>query len=304
MNIVFEIFANNLLPVFLIIGVGALLGVTIRPNVKVISRVTFYALTPCIVFSSLVSPQLSGAEVWQIVAFAAAATLITAALAWLFVALLPWSDRQRRAFVLPVLIINSGNFGLSIVLFAFGAQAQAKAMVYFVTTAILATTIGVVIAAGGKTWRQLFTNVARVPIIYAALAAIVVRLAGPLQIPTWLMRPIDLLSQAAVPMMLLILGLQLVQSMRTLGQRLGTITLATAFRLVVAPLIAFALARIIPVQGQAFQCCMLQASTPSGVTSTILALEYDLEPETVTGTVFLSTLCSAFTLSVLISIVS
>jgi predicted permease len=39
---------------------------------------------------------------------------------------------------------------------------------------------------------------------------------------------------------------------------------------------------------------------PAGVTSTILALEYDLEPEVVTGTVFVSTLFSALTLSLVI----
>jgi predicted permease len=39
------------------------------------------------------------------------------------------------------------------------------------------------------------------------------------------------------------------------------------------------------------------------VTGTILALEYDLEPELMTGTVFFSTLCSALTLSLLISVI-
>ena len=41
----------------------------------------------------------------------------------------------------------------------------------------------------------------------------------------------------------------------------------------------------------------------AGVTGTILALEYDLAPDIVTGTVFFSTLCSALSLSVLISLI-
>ena len=60
--ILVTIFVNNLLPVFFVIGVGLLLGVTLRPNVKAISRTTFYALTPCLIFSGLTDTPLDGAE--------------------------------------------------------------------------------------------------------------------------------------------------------------------------------------------------------------------------------------------------
>jgi predicted permease len=81
------------------------------------------------------------------------------------------------------------------------------------------------------------------------------------------------------------------------------VTLATALRLVAAPLLALGAVRVTQVQGLTRQVCLLQSGMPSGVTGTILALEYDLEPEIVTSTVFFSTLCSALTLSVLISLI-
>jgi predicted permease len=301
-TLLLSIFANNILPVFLVVGVGALLGVTVRPDVKAISRATFYALTPCLIFSGLTRSQVTGTETQQVFLFAALATLSTASLAWLAATLLRWDGTRKRALILPVLSVNAGNFGLSVVLFAFGQEAQARAILYFIASAVIGNSLGVAIAAGRGSWRKALSNVARVPMIYATIAALIVNAVHTIQVPELLMRPIQLLGGAAVPMMLLVLGLQLARSAGKLRQHVGAISIATVLRLLIAPLIAFPIAWLTRVQGLAFQACVLEASMPSGVTSTIVALEYDLEPEAVTATVFFSTLCSAFTLSVMIAI--
>jgi predicted permease len=303
LTVLLNIFIQNLLPVFLVMGTGVLLGVTVRPNVKAISRTTFYALTPCLIFSGLASTPLSGAEAGQVATFAALATTGGMVVAWLVATVLGWRGPRRRAFVLPVLVINTGNFGLSVVLFAFGPEAQARAMLYFVTTAVMASSLGVAVAAGGGTLRQVLGNLARIPLLYAAVAALAVGAFPWLEVPELLMRPIELLGRAAVPMMLLILGLQLARSVDSLRESIGSIALASALRLVVAPVLALPVAWLVGLKGLTFQACMLEAGMPAGVTSTVLSLEYDLAPELVTGTVFFSTLCSAFSLSVLISLI-
>jgi predicted permease len=300
--ILVTIFVNNLLPVFLVIGVGVLLGVTLRPDVKAVSRTTFYALTPCLIFAGLTDTPLDGAQAGQIALFAILATLLTAVAAWLVATALGWRSKRRRAMVLPVLVINTGNFGLSVVLFAFGPDAQARAMIYFVTTAVMAASVGVAFAAGGGSWREVLSNLARIPLLWAAVSALLVGVLG-IVVPDLLMRPIRLLGNAAVPMMLVILGLQLARSVRTLRSSVGSILLASALRLLVAPVLAIPVALATGLEGLTYQACMLEASMPAGVTSTVISLEYDLEPEVVTGTVFFSTLCSAFTLAVVISLI-
>jgi predicted permease len=297
-----QIFVQNILPVFLVVGVGALLSVTVRPDVRSLSRITFYVLGPCLIFSGLTRTPLSGSEVQQIALFALLAQLSITALAWVIVALLRWDGRRRRALLLSVLVVNAGNFGLSVVLFAFGPDAQARAMVYFVTTAVLGNVLGTAIAAGGGSWRETLVRMTRVPMVYASLAALIVS-GFKLAIPELVMRPISLLGGAAVPAMLLILGMQLAHSMGGLHANWGPMALATVLRLAVAPLFAIGFVRMTQVQGLTQQACMLQSGMPSGVTGTILALEYDLAPDIVTGTVFFSTLCSALTLSVLISLI-
>jgi predicted permease len=302
LTILLTIFLNNLLPVFLVIGVGALLGVTLRPDVKAVSRTTFYALTPCMIFSGLTNTPLSGAQAGRVALFAVSATLFTAAAAYLIASLLGWRGKSRRALVLPVLVINTGNFGLSVVLFAFGPDAQARAMIYFVTTAVMAASVGVAFAAGGGSLRVVAANLARIPLLWAAVSALTLGGLG-IRVPDLLMRPIALLGSAAVPLMLLILGLQLARSAQRLRGSVGSILLASALRLLVAPVLAIPLALATGIEGLTYQACMLEASMPSGVTSTVISLEYDLEPDIVTGTVFFSTLCSAFTLTVVISLI-
>lgn len=302
MTLLLHIFLQNILPVFLVVGVGALLSVTLRPDVRSLSRITFYVLGPCLIFDGLTRTPLSGSEVQQIALFALLAQLTVTALAWAIVSLLRWDSRQRRALLLSVLVVNAGNFGLSVVLFAFGPDAQARAMVYFVTTAVLGNVLGTAVAAGGGSWQQTLVRMTRVPMVYASLAALVVS-GFHLAIPELVMQPISLLGGAAVPAMLLILGMQLTHSLSALRANWGPMALSTVLRLVVAPLFAIVIARVTQVQGLTRQASMLQSGMPSGVTGTILALEYDLAPDIVTGTVFFSTLCSALTLSVLISLI-
>lgn len=304
MTVLLNIFINNLLPVFLVMGAGILLGVTVRPNVRAVSRTTFYALAPCLIFSGLVNTPLTGDEAKQVVLFALLSTLAAAAVGWFVATLLGWRGNHRRALLLPVLVINTGNFGLSVVLFAFGEDAQARAMLYFVTTAVMASSLGVALAAGGGTLRKVLANLVRIPLLYAAVAALVVSAVPGLVVPELVMRPIELLGRAAVPMMLLILGLQLARSFDSLRHSIGSILFASALRLIVAPALALPVAWLTGVEGLTFQACMLESGMPAGVTSTVLSLEYDLAPELVTGTVFFSTLCSALTLSVLISVIS
>ena len=54
-RLLLSIFASDLLPVFAIAGVGFLLARYLRVQVQTISRVTFYALAPALVFVMLVT---------------------------------------------------------------------------------------------------------------------------------------------------------------------------------------------------------------------------------------------------------
>jgi len=132
------------------------------------------------------------------------------------------------------------------------------------------------------------------------LIAGVVRVAG-LTVPALLDRAITLLSQAAIPVMLVILGLQMAEARQWPRARLGLIGVASFLQLVIAPLVALGLAGLLGLTGVTRQAAVLEAAMPTAVITTILAVEYGLDAAFVTGVVVVSTLLSPLTLTPLIA---
>ena len=213
--------------------------------------------------------------------------------------LLGLQGRTRLTFILVAMFSNSGNYALPVVLFAFGRESLAFASVYFVTSAILVYTFGVFVAATGRgsAWTAL-TGVARVPAVYAVLAAAAV-LASGITVPATVMRPVTLLSGAAIPIMLLVLGMQLER--HTAPEQPVAVATAVGLSLVVSPAIAFALAWLLGLEGAARQAAIIEASMPAAVATTVLALEFDLDAGFATSVVLFSTVLSPLTLVFLIA---
>lgn len=278
---------------------GFLLARVVGIDVRGVARITFHALAPALVFNVLLTSAVEGAQFGRMVLFyalvAAAAGLIARTVA------IPLRlDRQAlSAFLLVVVCSNTGNYALPVTLLAFGREALAYASVYFVASATFSYTGGVLLAASGRrSLRDALLGVLRVPAVYAAgAAALTLGLGWP--IPTAVMAPIGLLSDAALPMMILVLGMQLEQARRP--DRPGVVAAAVFVSLVLTPLSAIGLAHLAGLEGAAFQAGVLQASMPTAVITTILALEFDALPDFVTSVVFVSTLLSPLTVTVMIA---
>ena len=133
------LFANNILPIFLAAGSGYLLSKYLKVIPRTISQVGFYIFSPCLVFMLLTNSQLSGSAILQMSAFTVVSMLAVGMLAWLLGRLLRLERRMLVAVIMGAMFGNSGNFGLSMNMFAFGETALAHASVYFVTSAMLTT---------------------------------------------------------------------------------------------------------------------------------------------------------------------
>jgi hypothetical protein len=295
----FSIFLSDLLPIFLVASVGFVLARYLGANVQTLSRVSFNALAPCLVFSQLVTSPVTGLDFGRMAFFCVLTMLAMALVARLAAAGLKLDRPSVSAFLLVVMFSNGGNYGLPVVLFAFGRDALSHASVYFVTSAVLVYTAGVLLAASGRrSVRRALRGILKVPAAWAVVAAAMV-LASGLTMPLALMRPITLLGDAALPMMILVLGMQLERA--SFPERPRVVAVAVTLSLAVAPVVALAMASLLGLAGPARQAAVLQASMPTAVVTTILALEYDVMPAFVTSVVLLATLLSPLTLTVLIA---
>lgn len=299
MSLLLSIFTNDVLPIFVVAAVGFALARVLGTDVRTLSRITFNALSPCLVFHLLVTSSLRADDFARMAALGTVTVLGIGLIARLLALSLRLDRAMTSAFLIVVMFSNSGNYGLPVVLFAFGPPALAQAAVYFVVNAVLTYTVGVFVAsAGRRSALEALQGVTRVPAVYGVVAAAIVMATG-VHVPLAVMRPVELLSGAALPAMILVLGMQLERGQRP--ARPGLVAMAVLLSLVVTPLVALAASHALGLQGAARQAAIIQSGMPSAVLTTILALEFDVAPAFVTACVTASTLASPITVTLLIA---
>jgi predicted permease len=216
--------------------------------------------------------------------------------------LIRWRGPAQGGLLLATLFANSGNVGLPLALFAFGPDGLAIAGGWFAVMAIGSSTIGPYIAARARVGALgALARVVRQPIIYAVLAGVIVNLSG-WSLPGPVAKASQLLAGGAVAAMLLLVGLQLARL--TVREEAPGATLATAIRLLAVPPIAWAAGRLVGLEGMAFAVAILQASTPTSVSSALWALEFDARSALASAAVVLSTVASVVTLTVLLAMLT
>ncbi|MBN2387522.1 MAG: AEC family transporter [Anaerolineales bacterium] len=292
------IFVNNLLPILLITAAGFTLGKLTRVEPRTLGRVVFYILSPALIFQLLTTSQLELDRIGLMMGFAAASMLTVGLLTFLVGYLLRLPRPVLIAVVLTAFVTNSGNYGLPLVSFAFGAEALTYASIHYITSAILINSIGIFwVSLGHMDIKQALLGLLKIPTLYALAAALLIMQTG-WRLPLPIERSVDLLAGGAIPGMILILGLELSQSVRS--QHLLAMGLAIGMRLLGGPLVGSGMAGLFGLEGAARQAGITQVSMPTAVLTTVLASEYDVEPKLVTSVVFFSTILSPFTLTPLI----
>lgn len=291
---------NTVLPVFLLAGLGWVARKLLHAEVKDLAKISVYFLTPGLVANSILNAGMVAGEVGKVIAFGLLLTAIMILLTLALGRLLGWSPVERNAAVLSTSFLNAANYGLPIVLFAFGQAGFDRATVFVVLESLLMYTLAAFIAARGKqTWRQALQAVARLPLAWAALAALALRGLG-ITLPAMVMKPIGLLASTAPVILIIILGMQ-VAGIQLKGN-LGKIGLATLLRLVASPLVAMALVWWLRPEPLTGQVLILESAMPASVNVTLLAVQFDAEPEQVSSVTLVSTLLSLVTLTVWVTV--
>jgi hypothetical protein len=271
-----SIFATAILPIVAIAVVGFALGRFRDIDPGPLNTVTVYVLAPALVFHSLSTTTLAAATLVEVaaavVAYHAAMIVLTEGVG----RLLGGTTTGVSALVLVSSFPNSGNFGIPVSEFAFGDVGRATAVLYLTVQGVLVYTVGVYIAARGNSDGALagVRRVFSVPLIYAVVAALGLRALGVIPpADTTAMTTLKLVGDSAIPVMLLILGLQLADT--DYGATLRQVGLATVLKMGVAPLVAVGVALVVgftdPDVGRVF---VLESAMPAAITPLILLVEF------------------------------
>ena len=294
------LFLNNLLPLLIVLTFGIIIHRTLKVDAKPLSQTVFNVFTPALVFDLLVNAEVPVSELARMALYTILLALSVICVSWLIGRTLKLEGSALAAFLLVLTFGNNGNFGMSLIHFALGKEALAFASIFFVASVMILNTIGVYIATVGQSSpRDALRGLLRIPTVYVIPVAILIHATG-LNIPLAIWRPIELLSGAAIPSMLIILGIQIAKT--GIPQRTKMLGYALFGRLILVPALGFILARSVGLQDAAFQAGILEAAMPVAVMTSILAIEFDVKPDFVSGAILASTLISPFTLTPLLAL--
>lgn len=272
-----------IIPVFFVVLCGYIYALFEKPDMQVINQMIMQLLTPALVFSVMSSKEFEIA-IYSNLAMGAVAIILLTGLLSFFVAKI--FHYEWKTLVPPMMFRNWGNLGIPLIVFAFGPDALNAAVILFLVGNVIHFTIGLVIVTGEFKFRSFLTT----PIIIAMFLGLMINLAE-IDLPLAFIRPVEMIGQAAIPMMLVSLGvrLQFVQwndfSMALLGSFLGPVVGVLA-----ALLMAFLL-NLDPLQSKQL---MIFGALPPAVMNYIFAEKYNQQPEKVASIVLLSNFLSIF----------
>ena len=275
------------LPVVVVLSVGYCVGRFLKPDLGGIAKITLYALIPALTLYSLLHSTVRLEGALRVVLGFALMVGISAIVAAR--AARHYSPETRRAIIACVTTGNNGNFGLSLSLFAFGKPGLEVSVIVFIASTLNTFLVTSNVLANRPRIMEGLRETLQLPLIPCAIIGIALN-AFHVTLPTGVDRGLELLSQAAVPMVLLILGLQLGAS--GLPKITLPVLLASSLRVLAGPMIAFGVAAWVGATGLERSALVLSGAMPTAVNTLILAREFGGDVNTVAGTVLLTTAVS------------
>ncbi|WP_416147325.1 AEC family transporter [Salipaludibacillus sp. HK11] len=294
------IFISVMLPVLLVFLIGYVVQKWRKVDIKPISTLAIYILTPALVFETFYYAEMNMQYVYMVVF---AAVLLFAII--LINKLYAWKMKYRQdvesGLILSTAFMNSGNYGAPIILFAYGQEGFAFAVSFMVLQAVIMNFFGVYYAArGGSGVKMALQVLLRMPVTYAVLLAVLLKLLGA-EVPDNLMQPVELISQAAIPTVMLILGMQLAQIEWTKFDW-GKVSFGVILRLFISPVIAWGITLLMPLDPLLAKVLIVAAAMPSAATIVMYAVEFDAKPKLVSSITLITTLLSVLTITIILMI--
>ncbi|WP_327587478.1 AEC family transporter [Nonomuraea sp. NBC_00507] len=275
-----------------LVGAGGLLRAS---DELVLSRLAFFVATPALMFATVsradLATLLSPVLLTEVVAVACVQ------LAYVLVAKLLWR-RDRRETTIGALAssyVNAGNLGVPISIYVLGDGALVAPILLFQLIVITPISF-LILDKGARSIRSALLLPLRNPLTVASLLGLACALTG-LSIPVTVMRPIELLGGAAIPVALLAYGLSLYGSQRAPTEKSGglgwDIGLVVALKAVVQPAIAYLTARFaLGLDDSALLAATLFAALPTAQNIYVYAVNYDTGRRLARSAVLITTVLS------------
>lgn len=290
---------SAMVTVGLIIAVGFIAGRTLTLSRPTLSQLSVYILAPALVVDSLYRTTVSFLGMGQVLL---GFTLLFALLFLLVKAiskLFSLTLSIEKSLMMTTLFPNNGNLGLPLIAFALGAAGLERAIIYMIASSIFLFGVAPALLQG-ENLRSGLILVLRIPLIWAMGVGLLLH-GLPFSLPDALSQGLHLLGESAIPLALIILGLELADTRVKVGRYEFS---ALSLRLLLAPLLAWGIGQALAMPTLDLQVFILQSAMPCAINSIVLVAEFGGDAPRTARTIVASTLVSFLTLPLILGLMA
>ena len=268
-----------------IVLVGYFYASKFQPNMETANTINMNIFLPALMFSVL-SKESFQIQNYQLLAISGVIVILgSGILAWIVAKTL---SINIKTFVPPMMFNNTGNIGLPLAVLAFGEIALGAAVVLFAIEMLLHFTFGAYILSKNTNFMSIFGS----PILIATLVGLSVNI---IDFELWLpiTKMIDLLGQAALPLLMFTLGTRLIGinfgdwKLGGLGSFLCPLSGLVVILIVV---------QFFELEHLHYQQLIIFSVLPPAVLNHMMAEKYQQQPETVASIVMIGNIGSLIVL--------
>ncbi|MEK3887184.1 AEC family transporter [Bacillus sp. FSL K6-3431] len=294
------IFLEIILPVFILIAIGVLLQIKFKLDLYTLAKINIYYLSPALIFSKLYESSFSLKIFFGVIAFTSIFVLILYFLSSILGKVMKLGKNQNMTFSHSIMFYNSGNYGIPVNDLVFKQDPLAMsiqiAVMAFQNTLLFSYGVFALNSINTGKIKALLAYF-KMPLFYAMLLGICFNLFD-VNLPISIITPIQYVSNSLIAIALLTLGAQIANL--KLKFTYAPLYVSIVSRLLIGPFIAFLLIKLFGIEGMVAQALFISTAMPTSVNSSIIAQEYNNEPEFAAQTVVTSTFFSSITLTIVI----
>lgn len=305
-----------ILPIMFVVFLGYLMRRFGKVDEHVLSRIQLYVMGPALIFMSMAGSDAAMSLLLKVMLHVTVLSFLLLGLAQLSGFLFRKDRTGRNAMSIASLFSNSGFYGIPVCMLAFGEQGVIYAALYVVCSSTIQSTVGIYLAsAGKKSSGQALATVFRVPLIYAIVFGKALSHFNMLP-PEPFMKMINLMGRSAIPLGLMLLGMQLE---KIISGRSGTKVSAAAgmagitgdkdlvpgitsglLKVIGGFVLGLVLIQFIEFEPLLRKVIIIQSAMPTAVNAVVFATEFDCRPKLVTIAILTSTLLSILSISLIL----
>lgn len=323
------------LPILFVVFLGYLLRKIGRVEESVLSRIQLYVLSPALIFMTMAGSNAMMSLLGKIFLHVAILSVLLYLSAQLLGRMMRGDALERNAMSLAAVFTNSGFYGIPVCMLAFGEEGLGYAAMYVICSSMIQSTAGIYIASeGSRKPLEALAMIFKVPLIYAIVLGKLLSQFDMLP-PAPFMEMINMLGRSAVPLGLLLLGMQLERIISdwkikgiangagrdsdeapgaavepsSCGAAFGRPgksyilegTTAGMLKIVGGFVFAMIILRFIEFEPVLRKVIILESAMPTAVNAVVYATEFECRPKLVTIAIMTATLASVASVALLLA---